>query len=63
MPWRSKPVHGGISTQDSVCSAHQPHFLVGVIAVSMAVSGVMLPRSGIETHGHRLEAIQDALSG
>jgi putative MFS transporter len=34
-----------------------------LIAVPMAVSGVMLLRSGIETRGHRLEEIQDALSG
>jgi len=33
-----------------------------LIAVPMAVSGVMLLRSGIETRGHRLEDIQDALS-
>ena len=34
-----------------------------LIAVPMAISGVMLLRSGIETRGHRLEEIQDALSG
>ena len=34
-----------------------------VIAVPMAVSAVMLLRSGIETRGHGLEEIQDALSG
>ncbi|HEU0305414.1 MAG TPA: MFS transporter, partial [Lysobacter sp.] len=33
-----------------------------LIAVPMAVSGAMLLRSGIETRGHRLEDIQDALS-
>jgi MFS transporter, putative metabolite:H+ symporter len=33
------------------------------IAVPMAVSGVMLLRGGVETRGHRLEDIQDALSG
>ncbi|MGH8076962.1 MAG: MFS transporter [Lysobacter sp.] len=33
-----------------------------VIAIPMAVSGVMLLRSGIETRGHRLEDIQTALS-
>ncbi|KRG70513.1 MFS transporter [Pseudoxanthomonas dokdonensis] len=34
-----------------------------LIALPMAVSGVMLARSGIETRGHRLEDIQRALSG
>ncbi|WP_460760161.1 MFS transporter [Lysobacter fragariae] len=34
-----------------------------LIAVPMAVSGVMLLRSGIETRGHGLEEIQDVLSG
>ena len=34
-----------------------------LIAVPMAVAAVMLLRSGIETRGHRLEDIQDALSG
>jgi MFS transporter, putative metabolite:H+ symporter len=34
-----------------------------LIAVPMAFSGVMLLRSGIETRGHRLEEIQDALAG
>lgn len=33
-----------------------------VIALPMAVSGVMLLRGGIETRGHRLEDIQTALS-
>ncbi len=33
-----------------------------LIAVPMAVSGVMLLRSGIETRGHRLEEIQATLS-
>lgn len=33
-----------------------------LIAVPMAVSGVMLLRAGIETRGHGLEEIQDALS-
>jgi len=34
-----------------------------VIALPMAVSGVMLWRSGIETRGHGLEDIQDVLAG
>ncbi|QSX79330.1 MFS transporter [Agrilutibacter solisilvae] len=34
-----------------------------LIAVPMAVAAVMLLRSGIETRGHRLEDIQDALTG
>jgi MFS transporter, putative metabolite:H+ symporter len=34
-----------------------------LIAVPMAVSGVMLWRSGIETRGQGLEEIQDALQG
>jgi MFS transporter, putative metabolite:H+ symporter len=34
-----------------------------LIAVPMAISAVMLLRSGIETRGHRLEDIQSALSG
>lgn len=40
------------------------HFLLSalLIAVPMAVSAVMLVRSGIETRGQRLEAIQDALT-
>ena len=40
------------------------HFVLSavLIAVPMAVSGVMLMRSGIETRGHRLEDIQRALS-
>jgi putative MFS transporter len=33
-----------------------------LIAVPMAISGVMLLRSGIETRGHRLEDIQDTLA-
>jgi MFS transporter, putative metabolite:H+ symporter len=33
-----------------------------LIALPMAVSGVMLLRSGIETRGHRLEDIQTALT-
>jgi putative MFS transporter len=33
-----------------------------LIAVPMAISGVMLMRGGIETRGHRLEDIQDALA-
>ena len=33
-----------------------------LIAVPMAVSGVMLLRAGIETRGHGLEEIQDVLS-
>jgi len=33
-----------------------------LIAVPMAISGVMLLRSGIETRGHRLEDIQRVLS-
>ena len=32
-----------------------------LIALPMAISGVMLLRSGIETRGHGLEEIQDAL--
>jgi len=40
------------------------HFLLSalLIALPMAVSAVMLVRSGIETRGQRLEAIQDALT-
>jgi len=34
-----------------------------LIAIPMTISGLMLLRSGIETRGHRLEDIQDALSG
>jgi putative MFS transporter len=34
-----------------------------LIAVPMAISGVMLWRSGIETRGQGLEEIQDALQG
>lgn len=39
------------------------HFTLSalLIAVPMAISGVLLLRSGIETRGHRLEDIQDAL--
>ncbi|GAA0887638.1 hypothetical protein [Rhodanobacter soli] len=33
-----------------------------LIALPMAAAGWMLARSGIETRGHGLEAIQDALS-
>lgn len=40
------------------------HFMLSalLIALPMAVAGWMLARSGIETRGHGLEAIQDALS-
>ena len=40
------------------------HFVLSaaLIAVPMAISGVMLLRSGIETRGHRLEDIQKVLS-
>ncbi len=40
------------------------HFLLSalLIALPMALSAVMLLRSGIETRGQRLEAIQDALT-
>jgi putative MFS transporter len=40
------------------------HFMLSalLIAVPMAASGWMLVRSGIETRGHGLEAIQDVLS-
>lgn len=34
-----------------------------LIAIPMAISGIMLLRSGIETRGYRLEDIQNALSG
>ena len=33
-----------------------------LIAVPMAIAGVLLLRGGIETRGHRLEDIQKALS-
>jgi putative MFS transporter len=41
------------------------HFALSalLIAAPMALSGLMLARSGIETRGHRLEDIQQALSG
>lgn len=40
------------------------HFMLSalLIALPMAISAVMLLRSGIETRGHRLEDIQDALA-
>jgi putative MFS transporter len=40
------------------------HFMLSaiLIAVPMAVAGWMLARSGIETRGHGLEAIQDVLT-
>ena len=40
------------------------HFMLSaiIIAVPMAVAGWMLARSGIETRGHGLEAIQDVLT-
>jgi putative MFS transporter len=40
------------------------HFMLSalLIALPMAVAGWMLARGGIETRGHGLEAIQDALA-